>query len=65
MNSLSIEVIQKIETLCNLGCTEVNALLAQAKDGKYIEVLSGFNKTEVEQIIGELNKIMSVYTTKN
>jgi len=55
------KIEEKIETLCEQGCTQVNQLIDDAKKGGNIEELSEFNGSEIEQIIDELNKIMSVY----
>jgi len=58
---LSKKAIEKIESLCELGCTQVNQLLKKAEKGNDIEELSGFTKSEMSMIIEELGKIMSVY----
>ena len=52
---------EKIETLCEQGCSQVKQILDNAKKGEKIEALEEFNGTEIEQIIDELSKIMSVY----
>jgi hypothetical protein len=52
---------EKIETLCEQGCTQVNQIIDDAKKGGEIEELEEFNGSEVELIIDELSKIMSVY----
>ncbi len=58
---LSKKAIEKIESLCELGCTQVNQLLKKAEKGNDIEELSSFTKSEMSMIIEELGKIMSVY----
>lgn len=58
---LSKKVLDKIEVLCGEGCAEVNQLLKKAKDGNRIEELTEFNPSEIEQILHELDKIMSIY----
>jgi len=58
---LSRKAISKIETLCGLGCTQVNQLIDDAKNGKNIKELAEFNYSEANQIVDELSKIMSVY----
>jgi hypothetical protein len=58
---LSKKAIKKIESLCELGCTQVNQLLEKAEKGNDIEELSGFSKAEMRLIINELVEIMSVY----
>ena len=40
----SEQVINTIEALCGLGCTQVNQLIDDAKNGKTIEVLSEFDR---------------------
>ena len=60
----SEQVTNAIESLCELGCTQVNQLIDDAKNGKSIEALSGFDKSETELIINELSQIMEVYDQK-
>ncbi len=62
---LSKKAFSKIETLCEQGCTQINQLLENAKNGKNIAELAEFNASEIEQIIDELDQIMSVYSTGN
>jgi hypothetical protein len=57
----SDKVAHKIEDLCKQGCTHVNQILEKARNGNTIEELSDFGRSEIEQIINELGKIMSVY----
>lgn len=59
----SNKITEKIESVCEQGCSEVNELLKKAENGNNIGELSGFSETEIEQIIDELNEIMSVYDT--
>ena len=63
--NLSKKVSSKIEELCAHGCTQVNQLLEDARNGKNIVEPSEFNDLEIRQIIDELTQIMSVYTTCN
>lgn len=58
---LTKKAIQQIESLCEQGCTEINQILEKAHNGEDVEQLSDFDKTEVQQIIDELDQIMSVY----
>ncbi len=58
---LSKKAVSKIETLCEQGCSEVNQLLKLAKQGTEIKELTDFNRAEVNQIIDELEQIMSIY----
>ena len=60
---LSEKVSSKIESICGLGCTQVNQLLEKAGNGNEIKELSGFSHSEVKQIVNELGKIMAVYET--
>ncbi len=59
------KVSNKIEELCAHGCTQVNQLLENAKNGGNIVERSEFNDSEIRQIIDELTKIMLVYNTDN
>ena len=61
--SLSKKVSRKIEALCAQGCTQVNQLLEDAKNGKSIVELAEFSHSESKQIIDELTQIMSIYST--
>lgn len=58
---LSPQAIHVIETLCAEGCTYVNQLLDNARDGRRIEALDGFRDDEVVLILEELAQIMAVY----
>lgn len=58
---LSKKVVNKIEAICGLGCTQVNQFLEKAGNGNQIEELSDFSHSEVKQIVDELGKIMAVY----
>ncbi|NOQ89778.1 MAG: hypothetical protein GQ549_02415 [Gammaproteobacteria bacterium] len=58
---LSEKALNKIESLCELGCTSVKQILDDANGGKKIEQLAEFNDTEIRLIIVELDQIMSVY----
>lgn len=60
---LSKKVSSKIEALCSQGCTQVNQLLENAKNGKNNIELAEFNPSEIKQIIDELTQIMSIYST--
>jgi len=57
----SEKVASKIEALCSQGCNHVNQILKNARKGIIIEELSSFDRSEIEQIIHELDHIMSVY----
>ena len=58
---LSEKVSNKIESICGLGCTQVNQLLEKAGNGNELKELSSFSHSEVKQIVDELGKIMAVY----
>lgn len=58
---LSKKARDKIEALCELGCSKVNQLLEKAGNGNEIEELSEFSSSEKNLIIDELDEIMSVY----
>ena len=55
------KITDKIEALCQQGCTQINQLLDKAENGSKLEELSGFSQSEIKQIIDELVAIMSVY----
>ncbi len=59
--NLSKKAVNTIEELCEQGCTQVNQLIDDAKNGKNIEELSEFSSSETNQIIDELSQIMAVY----
>lgn len=61
---LSQKAIDTIESLCQLGCTQVNQLIDDAKSGKDIKELAEFSHSEQDLIIDELGDIMSVYDEK-
>jgi len=61
---LSQRAIETIESLCKLGCTQVNQLIDDAKNGKDIKQLAEFSHSEQDMIIDELDEIMSVYDEK-
>ncbi len=58
---ISNKAADKIEALCESGCTLINQLLEKASQGNEIEELAEFNLSESKQIIEELKKIMAVY----
>jgi len=60
-SKLSKKLEEEVENICGLGCTHVNQIIDNAKKGDEIKELADFNGNEVEQIINELSKIMSVY----
>jgi len=63
--NISKYAANKIETLCEQGCSQVKQLLKKAKQGDEIVELTDFNRTEIDLIITELEQIMSVYVNKN
>lgn len=65
ISELPEKITDKIEALCEQGCTQINQILDRAENGSEIIELSEFSKSEVKQIINELIEIMSVYENKN
>ena len=63
--NLSPKLISRIESLCSLGCSQVNDILARAKTSQSINELSDLSTTEIEQVLEELEQIMSVYDSSN
>ena len=62
---LSERVTNKIEALCEEGCSQVNKLLVKAENGNKIDELSNFESDEISQIIDELSEIMSTYNDED
>ena len=62
---LSKRVTNKIEALCEEGCSQVNKLLLKAGNGNKIDELSNFESDEINQIIDELSEIMSTYNDED
>ena len=62
---LSERVTNKIEALCEEGCSQVNKLLVKAENGNKIDELSNFKSDEINQIIDELSEIMSTYDNED
>lgn len=62
---LSKRALDKIESLCGQGCSDVSLLLEKAKNGTRVEELAEFNHSEIEQILDELDQIMSVYNGRD
>lgn len=58
---LSPEALTIIDQLCAEGCSSVNHLLEQVRNGGHITALDGFDEKEVVLIIEELTQIMAVY----
>jgi hypothetical protein len=59
--NLSPKLINLIESLCSLGCSQVNDVLSRARSGQSINELSELSVAEKEQVLEELDQIMSVY----
>jgi uncharacterized protein YbcC (UPF0753/DUF2309 family) len=55
------KVMDKIEAICTLGCTQVNQVLELDAANQESEEFSGFTESEKAQVIEELKKIMSIY----
>jgi hypothetical protein len=62
---LSKRINNKIEALCEEGCSQVNKLLLKAENGNKIDELSNFKSEEIDQIIDELSQIMSTYNNED
>ena len=61
---ISKKAVNKIEALCEQGCSKVSQLLTKANSGEEIEELANFDGDEITHIIGELGEIMSIYQDK-
>ncbi len=53
-------ITNKIESLCELGCTKVRQIIKKADAGNKIEELAEFSHAESKLIVDELSDIMSV-----
>ena len=58
-------ITDKIESICEQGCMQINQLLNTAENSNEIEELSEFSQSELKQIINELEDIMSIYENSN
>ena len=58
-------ITDKIESICEQGCAQINQLLNTAENSNEIEELSEFSQSELKQIINELEDIMSIYENSN
>ncbi len=55
------KVTQAVETICQMGCTSVNAIIETLESGKTVDAVEGFSDAEIIALTNELKTIMSVY----
>ena len=54
----------ELERICDLGCTRVNEILAEASSGKPVPELAGLNAADSEEVLDRLKSIMAIYGTR-
>lgn len=54
----------ELERICDLGCTRVNEILAEASSGKPVQELAGLTAADSEEVLGRLKSIMAIYGTR-
>lgn len=62
---LPASLLNKIEDLCKQGCQHVNNVIQKLEQNQTVEELKGLSDEEKQQILINLNDIMSVYNDKN
>ena len=59
------KVFLLIETICNMGCTTVNATIHTIESGNTFEGTKDFNEAEITTLVKELKAIMSIYENRD
>jgi len=59
------KILLAVESVCNTGCTSVNAVIQALESGYTIKEFKNFNQKEINSIKLELKSIMSVYEHKH
>ena len=54
-------ILKVIETICHMGCSSVNNIIAALEKGESIDQTEDLSKEEIEILIKELKTIMSIY----
>jgi len=54
----------ELERICDLGCTRLNEILAEASTGKAVPELAGLNVADSEEILDRLKSIMAIYAAR-
>ena len=62
MRTASIET--ELERICDLGCTRVNEIIAEASRGKPSPELAGLNAADTTEVLDRLKGIMAIYATR-
>ncbi len=59
------KIILAVESICNTGCTSVNAVIKILEGGKSVKEFKSFSDAEINIIKSELKSIMAVYSDKS
>ncbi len=59
------KIILAVESICNTGCSSVNAIIQTLENGKSVKEFESFSEAEVNIIKIELKSIMAVYSNQN
>ena len=51
----------ELERICDLGCTRVSEILAEASSGKSVPELVGLSASDSEEVLDRLKSIMAIY----
>ena len=54
----------ELDLICDLGCTRVNEIIADADSGKPVPELAGLNATDSEEVLNRLKDIMAIYKAR-
>ena len=58
------KVTQAVETICEMGCTSVNAIITSLESGNTVKGFEHFEAAEITALTNELKAIMKVYENK-
>ena len=58
---LPAHVQSTIESICQLGCDRVNAIIDALESGKRVRETRGLDKIDQQSVLTELKQIMAVY----
>lgn len=50
-----------VESICELGCTRVNEIIAALESDIHVEETSDLDKTDRQRVLDELKQIMAIY----
>ncbi len=55
------KVTLAVETICEMGCNSVNAIIETLESGNTVEAVKDFSDAEIIALTNELKAVMSVY----